>query len=139
MNTAPFGFAIVDKNNIRWDMVSLLETAEVVCGNNDYHHPSRSPHRIVELYTKEQLENYENPIRKPLTTGRIMDMAGQDSYWSDEVCFDWLSFARAIETAHGIGPVELGSYADTEVELSQPTVDKFATLIKSIAQSKGNV
>lgn len=53
-----------------------------------------APHRIVELYTKEQME------RKPLNSDAIRKIFQMN--WNPPHPIDWGKLVRDIEAAHGI-------------------------------------
>lgn len=134
MNTAPFGYAIVDKDgeftSIPGRVFKDLPSANSYIRNMDDSFSTFAPHRLVELYTKEQIE----PILRGLMRGDCFcEMA-----IGNPMCKSHDTGCKAATAfLHNIVEPESNGDADTEVELSQPTIDKFTTLIKSIAKSKG--
>jgi len=71
----PFGFAIVDKHGAyARDLYvgdDALRLARNDCGKLDWQYSKDTPHRIVELYTKEQLEKELEILRsKAFASGR---------------------------------------------------------------------
>lgn len=100
----PFGFAIVDKDGgVDIRLYHRMEHAEKELQNADNFFTASAPHRIVELYTKEQLERAVVDERKACE--KLCDEAAE-SYLSmglrqEAGILDYLS-GRIGDRSHGI-------------------------------------
>jgi hypothetical protein len=95
MKIEPFGFAILNKNGrVRYLSQQEMPDIEDIVRRFDESVPDEAPHRIVELYTKEQME------RKPLNSDAIRKIFQMN--WNPPHPIDWGKLVRDIEAAHGI-------------------------------------
>lgn len=125
-DVTPFGYAIVDKNGEKkscliWFREELAELNECI-EERDKMCPGGAPHRIVELYTKEQLDNSKAEL-----LGALSELSDMYSHAWDLVDGGLMMFQdsiprfekahlradNAIKAAHGI--VESSSGEQDEV------------------------
>lgn len=160
-DVTPFGFTIVDKDGEwRWSGSSThlgrssIDNCLRFFEEGD---ESRGPHRIVELYTKEQLEKARLEAISH-ERQRLCAEAFRASQRGES--FDFNLSVNGVEssldekdnsTVHlntdgfvGYGPVinskldirdSKNGDADIEVKLSRPTIDKFTHLVKALAKN----